>query len=332
VPHSLKRMANAKADASADKLEYTLAKNDSLVEAFGTTRFSVCMQKSFGKPGYFIWNDHNPAHRSDLFKQVPVTGTFTWGVDLRNVRVSMASVGVGSSKAPIDVGCSDGCGAIVDSGTSLLVMPQAAAASLQAAIDAMGPFNCSSIEEQGFSPFPSLNFNLGGHELSLPPQAYVGVMVGLARNPLERFVSGRLPISCGYELAVMTEDAETQFGPLWILGMPFFREFYTTFDLGTAGRTPLHPDVAEAAATVEADVERPRSLFLAESDGECTTPGSHVPVEQELTHAKGASDGGSASLSWRPLGARLAHRHINASMLAMPHWISALYNGKKVHI
>merc|ERR1719476_213284 len=28
---------------------------------------------------------------------------------------------------------------------------------------------------------------------------------------------------------IMTMDADSQFGPLWILGMPFFRKYYTNF-------------------------------------------------------------------------------------------------------
>ena len=37
---------------------------------------------------------------------------------------------------------------------------------------------------------------------------------------------------------------ETQFGPMMILGMPWFREYYTTFDLGDGSHLEL------ASATV----------------------------------------------------------------------------------
>merc|ERR1719382_487327 len=33
----------------------------------------------------------------------------------------------------------------------------------------------------------------------------------------------------GCQPLIMTMDADSQFGPLWILGMPFFRKYYTNF-------------------------------------------------------------------------------------------------------
>merc|ERR1712139_604043 len=41
------------------------------------------------------------------------------------------------------------------------------------------------------------------------------------------------------EPLIMAMDADSQFGQLWILGMPFFRKYYTTFQfLQREGRAP----------------------------------------------------------------------------------------------
>merc|ERR1719181_2460594 len=46
----------------------------------------------------------------------------------------------------------------------------------------------------------------------------------------------------------------TQFGPMWLLGMPFFREYYTSFDLGTQTRE--------------------RKVFIAKADKDCQPEGA----------------------------------------------------------
>lgn len=306
APKALKRSAERKANSSAQALQRVLEKQDSLLEAFDTMIFSVCLQKARGSKGYFIWNDNDPTKKVDLFKQLPVSGTFTWGVTLNRVRLE-SSIG----SAATEVGCYDGCGAIVDSGTSLLVMPRKAAENLKKAIDALGPFNCSNILGDDFwDRMPRLNFDMGGHELSLGPEAYLGQFVSPVRHPVKRFLQGRLPVFCGYELIVMTEDSETQFGPLWIVGMPFFREYYTTFDLGDVGRT----------STIQSDDNvRPRSLFVANSDGVCSSPGE-APEGEDLVYVAPSSDKHND------------FRRVNASQIQMPLWVSALYDAQLVHI
>mmetsp|Transcript_46955 Transcript_46955/g.108533 ORF Transcript_46955/g.108533 Transcript_46955/m.108533 type:complete len:108 (+) Transcript_46955:239-562(+) len=37
----------------------------------------------------------------------------------------------------------------------------------------------------------------------------------------------------GCELAIVDTTATTQWGPLWVLGMPFLRSYYTTFQFGS---------------------------------------------------------------------------------------------------
>merc|ERR1719277_1715117 len=54
------------------------------------------------------------------------------------------------------------------------------------------------------------------------------------------------------ELLIGKIDVETQVGPMWILGMPFFREYYTTFSLGSNLRD-----------------KTARKVYVAQADGDC---------------------------------------------------------------
>merc|ERR1719335_789481 len=88
---------------------------------------------------------------------------------------------------------------------------------------------------------------------SLPPESYIGEVIGEIPKSLERFMhrdkrmtrsmeaeqikplAGPGVSQC--ELLLMDMGvSNTQFGPLWILGMPWFREYYTTFDLGPGNK------------------------------------------------------------------------------------------------
>mmetsp|Transcript_54055 Transcript_54055/g.153966 ORF Transcript_54055/g.153966 Transcript_54055/m.153966 type:complete len:122 (-) Transcript_54055:79-444(-) len=77
----------------------------------------------------------------------------------------------------------------------------------------------------------------------------------------------------------------TTVGPMFILGMPFFREYYTTFDLGT-GRGN-------------------RSLYLSRASEEC---------EPELK----AESLRSVRIRSRD---QVVARQIDASKLRVPHWL-----------
>jgi len=56
------------------------------------------------------------------------------------------------------------------------------------------------------------------------------------------------------QLLLMESFASTKYGPLWILGIPFFRRYYTTFRIGES-----HKD---------------RTLFMAPSTEDCYPEGS----------------------------------------------------------
>jgi hypothetical protein len=190
----------------------------SLMDKFGITRYSVCLQQQDKSPGWIIWQDLDPRTRPG-FTEVEVKGTVHWGVELWNVQIGDKIVS-----------CQGGCGAVLDSGTSLIAAPRQSLASLKGALDTLHP-DCSNMADM-----PWLSFQIADKIMELPPQAYIARMVGvipptiwdvLAFKPQAKVVMQCVP------LLMDLEEMHTPLGPLWIIGMPFFRYYYTTFSFTT---------------------------------------------------------------------------------------------------
>lgn len=205
----------------------------SLLENLDCLVFSVCLRRGPFEEGYFVWNDHDPRTLPN-FEEIAVTGSIHWGATMTDVQLTG-----GAPDAALTIGCANGCGAVLDSGTSLLVVPTAVADRVLSEINSLPGVTCDDL-----STFPSLSLQLGDVSVTLPPESYIGEFWGVLPPEVARFANQvGLPTHFrGCELLMMTMDINTQFGPMWILGMPFFREYYTTFDLGSehlgnAGRT-----------------------------------------------------------------------------------------------
>jgi len=250
-----------------------------LLQSFNVTIFSVCLGRQPKSDGFFVWNDLDPKLHSVAFQELPVIAPLEWSVNLTNAHMEYPE---GSREEPFHLGCSDGCNAIVDSGTSLLVVPTLVAQRLMEMLHAFD-YDCGRVDQM-----PHLHFNLGGHAFSLPPEAYIGEVIGVVPKPLRSwFRDGGLPFTAEVKcnLLVMSGDEATKQGPMWILGMPFFRYYYTTFHVGGEGRaralytTPssddCHPLAPEAAASLRSgtlpshvrrvDLSRLRAPHLAGS-------------------------------------------------------------------
>jgi len=207
---------------------------------FGVTMFSVCLESKPGSPGYFIWGDDSATKMPKAFKRIPVLGRHTWTVSMKNVRLTPRSV---SAKEPIGISCELGCGAIVDSGTSLLMVPASVVAKLEDALYNLEA-DCTNMKD-----LPDIAFNLGGHTFSLPPDAYLAEVESVPAS-MAAFARIRTltPKYGDCQLSVMESYSTTDWGPLWILGMPFFRKYYTTFHVGRN-----HDDRALLVAPASAD-------------------------------------------------------------------------------
>eukprot|EP00929_Paragymnodinium_shiwhaense_P058530 TRINITY_DN29308_c0_g1_i2.p1 TRINITY_DN29308_c0_g1~~TRINITY_DN29308_c0_g1_i2.p1 ORF type:complete len:511 (-),score=77.83 TRINITY_DN29308_c0_g1_i2:40-1572(-) len=264
---SLKRYAQK----SAQTAEYVATKNDSLLEQLNVTRFSVCLGQERGSDGYFVWNEPKTQPEPAGVSSMSVDANFSWGV-----KMPSAKLAGGSLSEEVSLGCEGGCAALLDSGTSLLLMPKTAAEAIKKSIEDLQP-NCSDLDDAA-SLLPHLEFQLGEHSLTLPPQAYLGKLIGVDLPRWRELLTGRVPLFCGLELLIMVDDVgtTTQFGPMWIMGMPFFREYYTTFDLGEAGHS-----------------EPQRSIQVAKNDGDCTSPWQQdevaLAVKDDTTSARHAT-------------------------------------------
>ncbi|NP_001076103.1 gastricsin precursor [Oryctolagus cuniculus] len=135
----------------------------------------------------------------------PVTRELYWQIGIDEFLISSEASGW----------CSQGCQAIVDTGTSLLTVPQEYMSDLLEATGAQeneyGEFlvDCDSTES-----LPTFTFVINGVEFPLSPSAYIlntdgQCMVGVEATYLS------------------SQDGE----PLWILGDVFLRAYYSVFDM-----------------------------------------------------------------------------------------------------
>merc|ERR1719359_430526 len=102
-----------------------------------------------------------------------------------------------------------GCESVVDTGTSLLAGPPAAMNKLIAKVGNVSA-DCSNV-----NTLPKLTFNFGGHDFDLESDFYV-IRVKDDKSGKEQCQLGMQGINAGV--------------PLWILGDPFLRKYYTVWD------------------------------------------------------------------------------------------------------
>jgi len=153
-----------------------------------------------------------------------------------------------------------GCGAILDSGTSLLTVPEA---TLDAIYDAIGLEDLFSLSEEKackgalYEALPEISFNLDGTAITLQPADYMASMevdnpAGFHAELISKkggmgAIKPAAPFSFKARSAATPSDGEgeyavrciplfgsldsmTDHGPLYILGMPLFRAFAAKFD------------------------------------------------------------------------------------------------------
>lgn len=262
--------------------------DESLLTAVGVTAFSVCLERSEGTPpGWLVMGPTaENAQYDSKFKSVPVVGQIHWGVQMTHLQAG----GHHSFDA-----CSPSCAAIVDSGTSLIAAPQAAMSALAPVFNMIDP-ECRNLES-----LPDITFTLGTETFAIPPSIYVikmtgylpeeqGIIESLFGPPDLREVTQCIPAFM--EINMETED----YGPMWILGMPFLRYYYTVFQ-----RQPKSLHIAYATASCEASGDI-ASIYFGNA--------SNHTVFANKTRASN-----HASLS---VASQL--RTVNASGLRLPRW------------
>jgi len=198
-------------------------KEKTLLMSYGVEEFSICLQKPTGSEGFLTWGPSPHAPPRSQVITAHVNGKHHWATPLTNVTFGRPSLGLDS----IPCGAK-GCTAIIDSGTSLIAAPGFALMQLSEMIPPIAD-DCSNLHE-----LPTLHFVVDGKPMELPPEAYVMRITGatidaddvwdlLFFKPKIRKVNICMP-------AFMQLDMMSHNGPVWILGMPFFRYYHTTFD------------------------------------------------------------------------------------------------------
>lgn len=201
------------------------SRSPSLMEKVNAQRFAICLERGEDNPGWLTINPKMSAATQSLFRTVPVVGNNHWSTPMPSVEV----VGFTANL------CRRRCVGIIDSGTSMIGIPTAAIVEMDELI------NQISADCQDMDLLPDITLNIGEHSFTLPPSAYVLKISSEISN-------GQVFESC--LPAFMNIDMETDDGDVWILGMPFLRNFYTVFDregpsIHIAGQGPKCEPVKE---------------------------------------------------------------------------------------
>jgi len=268
--------------------EVNLAKSKlSMLENFGVTTFSQCLGQAPGSPGWLIWNDQTRDGHAGV-KKIHVAGNITWGVSLTKMQL-------GAGHHAVSLGCKDGCASLVDTGTSLFAVPSEMYEHIYSAITkVLESFSSKrshrhSSDCTDLSKYPDLVMTLGDQQLTFPPSAYLGHYVGEMDKKVSQFIrTDRLGNSgCHLLLMDMGPTTMTPLGPMLILGMPFMREYYTTFDLGHGPGT--------------------RSIFVSKATDNCNP-----------------SSGAISDVAQRSTAYTHIPRQVDVSKLRIPHWAEHL--------
>jgi len=188
-----------------------------LLSNVGVNLFAICLGRSGHRPSGVLSLWKGPATVPSHFREMRVAGNVHWSVHMTGVKFA----GV-NWRDP----CHPSCGAIIDSGTSLIAAPPSAD-GLIALISSRIRRDCSNLHE-----LPVLELQLDGLMIKLPPKAYVMRVTTAGSNSsniLSRIFGGsnhEQECSPGF----MSIDKNSQLGPVWVLGMPFLRYYHTIFD------------------------------------------------------------------------------------------------------
>lgn len=215
----------------------------SMLEEMHLDDFALCYQRGGGTPpGVLKFGPTVSGMSKDPgFQTVDVSGDSHWATKLSKFKVSMSGSGANIDNIDTSGMCKPSCGALIDSGTSLLTFPRSAS-HITEALKAKVKSDCSNLDE-----LPTLYFELAGAEVILPPRAYI---FKVKNEEGGHHCKG----------AFMKVDRESQFGEVFILGMPFLRYYFTVFDRA-------NKKVHIARSTEDCKVAKSMSLLSSNQSG-----------------------------------------------------------------
>jgi len=181
---------------------------DSLVHtgALKKNQFAIFLGDTQDEITFGGYRPERMMNPNDIF-WTPVTKEYYWQLQVNDMYLNADPTGICGQVW----GATGGkCQVAVDSGTNLLAGPSAVYRSLQEKLHIAR--DCSN-----FHTLPKLGFMIDGHNLQIPAEYYVQRINSVVGDQCELFY---LPL-----------DLEPPLGPLFILGDPFFRSYYTIFDI-----------------------------------------------------------------------------------------------------
>lgn len=144
------------------------------------------------------------------------------------------------------------CQAVLDTGSSLMMGPQA---DLDPLIGLLGFANNTQQNCTAAKRFPKLGFLVGGQKFEMDPDEY-----------MDRAHDKGLPTGVDNCWAHLMPVGDTGRGPIFVLGMPFLRAFYTVYDVqskrigiarashgGTTKANDVEPEVHLVAVRPDGD-------------------------------------------------------------------------------
>ncbi|KAM4045179.1 cathepsin E isoform 1-T1 [Anomaloglossus baeobatrachus] len=179
--------------------------------------FGVYMSRDANSPegGELVLGGYDTARFSGQLNWVPVTAQGYW-------QIQVDSILVGGETAF----CSQGCQAIVDTGTSMITGPSTDIQLLQQYIGATETDGEYGVSCSSLSAMPTVTFVINGLSYNLTSEQYT-------------LLDGENYCSSGFQ----GQDISPPAGPLWILGDVFIGQFYSVFDRGynRVGLAPVVP-------------------------------------------------------------------------------------------
>ncbi|XP_062407303.1 pepsin A-like [Sardina pilchardus] len=158
--------------------------------------FSVYLSRSPATGSEVVFGGYDPEHYNGDLKWIPLSSETYWQITMQSITVNGKVVA-----------CADGCQAIVDTGTSLIVGGEVNNLN-QAVGTSNGVVECASLES-----LPEVTFNINGYAFTIPPSAYVRQLSSGCYTGFENSFSNGVG------------------NGLWILGDVFIREYYTVFNM-----------------------------------------------------------------------------------------------------
>jgi cathepsin D/plasmepsin I len=177
--------------------------------------FSVYLSKQHGK-SEIAFGGHNQELATSDFDWVPVADPESglWQVDLRSVRIDN-----GPSLCDADE-----CRAVLDTGTSMLGVPEAALTHLHRQLARVGVEPTSDCQRV---PGPPMVFDIGGIELRLTAEDYSRPIPMAVKSK-----SGNMSNVCRASLLPVPKDVSQGAGAkeMFVFGEPILQKYYTKFD------------------------------------------------------------------------------------------------------